>query len=318
MSFFKFPGLRQPLSFGQQRKNRAGQDSADFCRNLPMTRNALLPRASFPAARKKEEIFIEARKIIGNILILSAVAFTAYLAIVMARRIHAVVLKSAYTEIFLYELLACAFFLLFALDVRFGFFTLPKSPVLKGIGWFLRVLVVLVTAVFLFFIGKITLGSLIKSDGPAKNALVLGLALENGKPTEDLIARLDTAEKYLESNPDAALILTGGNPDENGKTEAAAMREILLARGVAEEKLRLEDQAETTVDNFKNTMRMVNARDPIALITSNYHMDRAVHEAKKAGFEKVLRSPAPSSFPLFGANVMWEMVLELNGLIFGR
>ena len=60
---------------------------------------------------------------------------------------------------------------------------------------------------------------------------MLGLALENGQPTKPLLLRLDTAENYLEENPDAKLVLTGGNADSSGKTEAEAMRELLAEKG---------------------------------------------------------------------------------------
>ena len=81
---------------------------------------------------------MEARGIIGTALAALAVAFTAYLSAVMLRRIGKVVLKDAYRRVFLWELLACAAFLLLALDVRFGFLTglLPRS--LKIAGWALR------------------------------------------------------------------------------------------------------------------------------------------------------------------------------------
>ena len=88
-----------------------------------------------------------------------------------------------------------------------------------------------------FFCGKVIRGSLIKTEGKADNALVLGLALENGKPTDDLISRLDTAQAYLKKYPEAKLILTGGNADESGYTEAAVMRDILAERGVAEDRM---------------------------------------------------------------------------------
>ena len=258
-----------------------------------------------------------ARQITGTVLLVLAVAFTVYLSVIMIRRIRTVVLKEAYTKVFCYELAACAFFILFAADVRFGL-TGAENTVLKAAGWCLRVMAILVTAVFLFFAGKITVGGFICTEAPAKNAIVLGLALENGKPTEDLISRLDTAETYLRQHPDATLILTGGNPDESGRTEAAVMRDILAERGINEDRMRLEDQAEITKDNFRNTARLVNPEDPIVLISSNYHMDRAVRTARSAGFAQVLRRPAPSSLISFGANVMWEVMLELNELFFGE
>lgn len=158
------------------------------------------------------------------------------------------------------------------------------------------------------------IGRFLRTAGEAKTALVLGLALENGKPTDDLLSRLETGQRYLEAHPDAALILTGGNPDASGRTEAAVMRETLPERGVPEEKLLLEDQAETTKENFRDAKRMIDPNDPVVLITSDYHMDRAVRTAKAAGFTDVMRLPAPSSALYFGANVLWEVILELNEL----
>lgn len=259
---------------------------------------------------------MKARRIIGDILIFLTVAFTIYLSVIMIGRINTVVLKNTYTTIFRYELIACAAFILFALDVRFGFFTKLKPVVLKAVGWVLRVIVILFVAVLLYFIGKITIGSLVRTAAPADNAIVLGLALENGQPTSDLISRLDTAESYAKENPEAVLILTGGNPDESGKTEAAVMRDLLSERGMAEDRMKLEDRAGSTEENFANTAKMINPEDPVVLISSNYHMDRAAITARKAGFRNVLRLPAPSSFVNYGANIMWEVVLELNDLMF--
>jgi uncharacterized SAM-binding protein YcdF (DUF218 family) len=96
------------------------------------------------------------------------------------------------------------------------------------------------------------------------------------------------------------------------------MRELLTERGVKEDRMRLEDQAATTKDNFRNTARLTDPAEPIVLISSNYHMDRAVQTAHSAGFSKILRLPAPSSLITYGANVMWEVILELNELFFGK
>ena len=254
------------------------------------------------------------RRIIGSALIVVALAFTVYLCVIMAHRIRAVVLKDSYIKIFRYELIACAFFLLFALDVRFGLLTGLHFGAARVVGWGLRVLVALIVAALLCVFGKIVAGSRVCTEAPARHAIVLGLALENGKPTGDLLSRLDAAERYLRENPETTLILTGGNADESGKTEAAVMRDLLIKRGAAADRLMLEDRAETTKENFQNVARMIDPAEPVVLISSDYHMDRAVQMAKSAGFAEVLRLPAPSSVVEFGANVMWEVVLELNEL----
>ena len=254
------------------------------------------------------------RRIAGDILLAPAVLLTADVAFVMPARINAVVLKADYRDVFMYQLILCAILLLFALDVRFNLFTRWKAAVLRGAGWVLRAVVALLTAVIVFFCGKVVAGGMINTAARADHVIVLGLALENGEPAPDLLARLDTAEKYLEKYPGARLILTGGNADGSGRTEAAVMRDILTARGVPEDRLILEDRAQTTKENFGNIAAIVPAEEPVVLVSSNYHMDRAARNASESGFSHVMRLPAPSRFWTFGANMLWEVVLDLNDL----
>ena len=142
------------------------------------------------------------------------------------------------------------------------------------------------------------------------------MALEDGEPTSELLSRLDTAIAYLQKNPDAVLILTGGNPDASGRTEAAVMHEILAGRGVGEDRMILEDRAENTIQNLKNSTRLIGTGDPVVLISSDYHMDRAVQTALSAGFTEVQRLPAPSSLLYFGSDVMGEVLIELGEMTF--
>ena len=252
--------------------------------------------------------------IIGDILTALAAAFTVYISVIMTRRIRAVVLKDLYRKVFRFELAACAVFMLLALDIRFGFFTGMEPAVLKAAGWCLRVIVMLAAAVLLFFMGRVTAGCFIRDEAAAKHAVVLGLALENGRPPADLLARLDTAEACLRAHPETVLVLSGGNADGSGTTEAKVMAGILTSHGVPEDRMMLEDQAKTTKENFRNTAQIVDPAEPVMLITSNYHMDRAVRTARSAGLRDVRRLPAPSFVPEFGANILWEAVLELNEL----
>ena len=257
-----------------------------------------------------------ARRIIGDILLGLVVLLTADVLLVMPARINDVVLKADVRKVFVYELILCAILLFSALDLRFGFLTCWKPAVLKGIGWVLRVVLALLSAVIIFFCGKVVIGGMIHTAGPADHAIVLGLALENGEAAPDLRSRLDTGRAYLEKYPEARLILTGGNPDASGRTEAAVMRDILMGQGVAEDRLILEDQAASTRQNFGNIAAMEGfSKDaPVVMISSDYHMDRAVRIAEGAGFTRVMRLPARSGFAAFGANMLSEVVLDLNDL----
>ena len=257
-------------------------------------------------------------RIIGNILLILAVLFTIYLTAVMLHRISTVVLKDVYREVFQYELIICAAFLLFALDVRFGLFTAMRSPVLKAIGWGLRIAVVLVVAALLFFFGRITVNSLKDTDETAEHVLVLGQALEQGKPTADLLSRLNTAGDYLLAHPESTLVLTGGNPDADGNTEADIMRTLLQNRGVPEDRMIKEDKAATTIENFQNAARLIDPSEPTILVTSDYHMHRSMQTAKAAGFTNILPLTAPSSPLFYAANVTWEVLMEINELTMKR
>ena len=257
------------------------------------------------------------RSIVGSALIVLVLAFTLYLIFVMRRRIEGVVLKRDYQKVFLYELALCGILLAGVVDVRTGFLTFFRMKPLYICGWLLRVAVIAIAACALFLGGRVVAGGFINTEGPAQHAIVLGLALQDGQPTRDLNLRLDAARGYLDKYPEARLILTGGNgqADGTGKTEAAVMRDLLTAGGTPESRLVLEDQAETTKDNFINTARMIDPTLPVVLITSDYHMDRSARTAKDAGFQHVLRLPAPSNRFEYGANVLWEILMEMDDLL---
>ena len=255
-----------------------------------------------------------ARRIIGDILLFLIIALTVETIIVMLHRINTVVLKDDYIEVFRYQLIFCAIFLVFALDVRFGFFTRIKFIVAKVIGWILRIVVILLTVLLGYFCVRVIVGSFINTAEKTDYAIVLGLALQNGQPTKPLQLRLDTASDYLEEYPDAKLVLTGGNADSSGKTEAEAMREILAAKGIPDASMILEDEAASTKENFQNVVKMTDPSKPIVIISSNYHMERAVMYAKKAGFTNIKRLPAPSPFFEYGADMLSEVVLTINEL----
>ena len=92
------------------------------------------------------------------------------------------------------------------------------------------------------------------------------------------------------------------------------MADVLTGQGVPADRLIIEDRAESTKENFRNLAGMISKDEPVVLISSNYHMDRAVRIASQEGFTHLLRLPAPSGFFAYGANMLSEIVLNLNDL----
>lgn len=255
------------------------------------------------------------RRFIGDFLILITVLYTVYLSVIMIGRIESVVLRESYIKLFICELAMCLVFLILACDIRFRFLTKARPKILKAAGWLFRLIIVVAAGFMLVTAARSVTGGFITTPGTADNAIVLGLALRNGQPTEDLICRVDTAVKFSNENPGATLILTGGNPNEEGKTEAEVMKELLIERGIPEDRMVLEDRAEITIDNFRNTANIVDPAEPIVLISSDYHMDRAVRTAEDAGFTDIIRRPAPSSAVEYPANIIWEVLQEIIRLL---
>lgn len=255
------------------------------------------------------------RKIFGGLLVASVLILIADVMAVMIKRIRSVVLKDAYVKIFRVEMLALSAMLLCALDIQTGFLTGFDSPALNTIGTAVRIMLMSFSAVAAFFMIRVAAGGALRSKDDADCAIVLGMALINGKPSGDLINRIEAAKRYMDEHPRAVLILTGGNPDGSGRTEAMIMKELLMDRGADKERIRLENMAGTTDENFTFSAVLTDPKGPTAVITSGCHMERALRAAKKAGFTDLKRYPARSEFITYGASVMWETVLLLRDLL---
>lgn len=225
------------------------------------------------------------------------VLLAAYLVAVTAWRVRVTAHRSTYWKICGYEMLICACALVAVLP-------------LPGL---LRVVGLILTLPALVLLGLILLHMWDVPDRPAEHIIVLGMALERGRPNRDLVGRVAAAAECAQKHPAAAMIVTGGN-GENGRTEAEVMRDLLAERGVARERILLEDKSSDTPENFRNVGRMIDPAWPVILVTSGFHMFRAVGIARDNGFTDVHRLSAKCD-PLFlPANISWEIVCLIDRL----
>jgi len=102
------------------------------------------------------------------------------------------------------------------------------------------------------------------------------------------------------------IVVTGGSlssTQQGGQmaAEAVAMRFFLLALGVPSDAIVVEDQALSTADNMRLTKAIVgDAR--VALVTSAYHMPRAMVQAKRASLNA---AAFPADFHRFSSAGQW-------------
>lgn len=208
-----------------------------------------------------------------------------------------------------FQVIGGAFLMLLGSFICFGlaFFTLLYYPwVNRRLRRFCRVLRV-ISFIFLFLLVVSFIFVEIKIFQVAANEpeprgevlLVLGAGLYGETPSAILAARLDAAYAYLTAHPEAVAVLAGGQGPGEDIPEALAMQRDLLQRGIAAERLYLEDQSNTTERNVAYSLPLLRqlggSRNPqVVLVTSDFHLYRAKMIGERAGLRvEALGAPTP-------------------------
>ncbi|HEY1059808.1 MAG TPA: YdcF family protein [Limnobacter sp.] len=131
--------------------------------------------------------------------------------------------------------------------------------------------------------------------GPVMAIVVLGGGVdgryagvrEQGDLTDSGDRMLEGARLYRRG-VSARVVASGGKfgNDPNKGTEAAAMQSILQDLGVPPHNVLMDEQSRTTLENARYTRELLGpGQHSIALVTSAYHLPRAVRLFEQAGFD---------------------------------
>ena len=120
--------------------------------------------------------------------------------------------------------------------------------------------------------------------------IIHGAGLLDGDRVSKLLQdRLDKAIEVYKADPTPPkLIPSGGKGSDETISEAEAMTQYLVSRGVPEEDILPEDQSTTTLENLqfsKKIMDTYDCRKYTALVTSNYHVYRALRYCREIGLK---------------------------------
>lgn len=121
----------------------------------------------------------------------------------------------------------------------------------------------------------------------ARHLLVFGRQLVDGRPHGELDARVQRAQRLVDSDPSRTVWLLGGRTGP-GPSEAEIALELLQQLGVPPAaRIELEAASTHTLENLRHARELI-ARDGggrVALISSRYHLARCAMLAQRLGFE---------------------------------
>ena len=122
--------------------------------------------------------------------------------------------------------------------------------------------------------------------------LVLGVELaQDDAPTPEMVARAQAAADAhaslcWEAGRALPLITCGGVLPGHELSEAGVLAQLLVRRGVEADCIVKEDRSTTTMENMRNAARLLGGTKGkrIFVVTSDYHVKRAVLTARRVGF----------------------------------
>jgi len=163
----------------------------------------------------------------------------------------------------------------------------------RGIGKILRNAVIVLLCLEFALVGFLAFYSQSDNVDYAEDAVVvLGAGIRGDRVMIPLKLRLEKAIEYHEKNPEALIVVTGGQGFQETVTEAYAMEKYLLEHGVEPSVIVKEELAASTNENMRFSREILDEKFgteeyEIVVITNNFHIYRAVSIAKAEGFTEI-------------------------------
>lgn len=151
--------------------------------------------------------------------------------------------------------------------------------------------------------------------------IVLGAGVRGDKVTLPLKMRLDKAIDYHFKNPEALIVVTGGQGFQETVTEAYAMEKYLVQNGVDKNKILKEQEATSTSENMKFSKEILDNyftnNYSVVIITNNFHVFRGMTIAKHTGFKNVAHMHAGLQWYNFMPCFLRESLAVIKMFILG-
>ena len=140
--------------------------------------------------------------------------------------------------------------------------------------------------------------------------IVLGCQVNGTVPSRMLRQRIDAAAEYLNAYPDSIAIVSGGMGAGERITEAECMAQELQTRGIAPDRIILEDRATSTMENLRFSLALMDEGGTAAIVSNEFHLYRAGQMAASLGLDAAL-IPADTEYPILTAGYTLREILAV-------
>ena len=157
-------------------------------------------------------------------------------------------------------------------------------------------------------------GIIVLGGGENARASTFWSQVQLNEGAERYTAALALARRF----PEAQVLFTGGSGalrDAAGATtsEAAIAERFFLEQGISPERLLLEEQSRNTAENARLSLKLAGSApgESWVLITSAFHMPRAMRSFEAAGWDRLVAWPVDYRTSRFGDGTGWSLIQNL-------
>ncbi len=177
------------------------------------------------------------------------------------------------------------------------------------------------TITFVLFCGMLAAYSAKEPVNTGKTAvLVYGCRVKGREPGRMLTERLDAAYTLLSENPESVALVSGGLDTGEQYTEGQVMAWYLASRGIAKDRIFIDETAETTKGNIRGFLEILDKEGfsayPCISVSSEFHIPRILYLCRKFGLHCEAKGAESRPFTTLFPNIVREYMAYIKMFVF--
>ncbi len=168
----------------------------------------------------------------------------------------------------------------------------------------ISIAIVIIAALLIILAAVISAFMISAANSPPKGnttVIILGCKVRGKTPSLMLMQRIMTAKRYLEKDPDAMCVVSGGQGDDELISEAECMKRVLMENGISEDRIIMEERSTSTDENIRfslEKMKELGISGSVTIVTNEFHQLRAKMIAESYGLESYSLSAPTTKYLL--------------------